>query len=54
MNVYSMPDRITYNKVSYTILSTLEHGLLLVVETSEFELGKFPLKPLVIPNEIVG
>lgn len=53
LNVYSLtvPETVTYNNVSYTVLDVLDKCLLLVVETEKLKNKDFPLNTLVIPNE---
>lgn len=52
MNAYEIDETTNYKGINYTILDTLDHAMLLVVKTEDLTSKEFPVKTLVIPNEL--
>jgi len=43
--------KVSYNGLDYTVAYTLQNGLLLAVPTKSLEEKKFPIEPIIIPDE---
>jgi hypothetical protein len=50
INMYKVNRSATYLDVDYKVLQVLDNDLLLVVTTSDFENGVFPLQTYVLPD----